>query len=69
MRSLRRAAKLQTFLVVRSELDGVPLATVTAASFPTADGTRVPGYLAMPPGAGAARNLAAIVMTQGAGRP
>ena len=61
----RQSHQLQTFLVVRSELEGVPLARVTAVSFPAADGTQVPGYLTMPPGVEAAKHLPAIVLPHG----
>ena len=61
----RPSNNLETFLVVRSELENVKLATVKPISYPAADGTPVPGYLTLPPGAESAKGLPAIVMPHG----
>ncbi len=61
----RNARQLQTFLVVRSQLEGVKLATVKPISYPAADGTLVPGYLTLPPGQENAKDLPAVVMPHG----
>ncbi len=60
----RAKGELKTFLVVRPKLEGTTLATVKPISFAASDGTRIPGYLTLPPG-GPARNLPAIVMPHG----
>src|SRR4029077_18877879 len=46
----RKAHQLQTFLVVRNELEGVKLASVKAITYPAEDGVMVPAYLTLPPG-------------------
>jgi dipeptidyl aminopeptidase/acylaminoacyl peptidase len=61
----RQTKELRTFLVVRSQLEGVKLAKVQAITYPAADGTLVPGYLTLPPGAESAKGLAAIVLPHG----
>ena len=61
----RPAKKLQTFLVVRSPLEGVTLAKVTPLQYPAADGVMVPGYLTLPPGASSVKGLPAIVLPHG----
>ncbi len=61
----RTARQLDTFLVARSALENVKLANVTPISYPAADGTQVPGYLTLPPGAASAKSLPAIVMPHG----
>jgi dipeptidyl aminopeptidase/acylaminoacyl peptidase len=61
----RNALQLQTFLVVRSQLEGVKLATVKPVNYPAADGTLVPAYLTLPPGQEDAKDLPAIVMPHG----
>lgn len=61
----RKARQLQTFLVVRSELEGVKLASVNPVKYPAADGTSIPGYLTLPPGLENAKGLPAIVMPHG----
>jgi dipeptidyl aminopeptidase/acylaminoacyl peptidase len=61
----KKARQLETFLVVRNELEGVKLATVKPMSYPAADGTLVPGYLTLPPGRENAQGLPAIVMPHG----
>jgi dipeptidyl aminopeptidase/acylaminoacyl peptidase len=61
----RKTHNLQTFLVARSELEGVKLATQKPITYPAADGTSIPGYLTLPPGKESARGLPAIVMPHG----
>jgi dienelactone hydrolase len=61
----RRSKQLRTFLVVRSELEGVRLANVRSIEYPAADGIKVPGYLTLPPGAASMKGLPAIVMPHG----
>jgi len=61
----RPAKKLQTFLVARAELEGVPLATMKAVTYPASDGTSIPAYLTLPPGKESAKGLPAIVMPHG----
>lgn len=61
----RKARHLETFLVVRSELEGVQLANVQPVSYPAADGVMIPGYLTLPPGQETAKGLTAIVMPHG----
>lgn len=61
----RQTKELRTFLVVRSQLEGVKLAKVQPITYPTADGTMVPGYLTLPPGAETAKGLPAIVLPHG----
>ena len=61
----RKAHRLQAFLGVRDELDGVKLASVQAISYPAADGVMVPAYLTLPPGATSAKGLPAIVLPHG----
>jgi dipeptidyl aminopeptidase/acylaminoacyl peptidase len=60
----RRAKTLKPVLEVRPELSATPLGTVRPVSFPSADGTMVPGYLTLPPGS-TGRNIPAIVMPHG----
>lgn len=55
---------LDEVLPARPELNGRTLASVEAVTFPAADGTPIPGYLTLPPGA-ARRGLPAIVMPHG----
>jgi acetyl esterase/lipase len=61
----RRSHQLNTFFVRRNQLEGVKLASVKAVSFPASDGTMIPGYLTLPPGADSATGLPAIVMPHG----
>jgi acetyl esterase/lipase len=61
----RGAHRLQTFLVLRKELEGVKLATVRSVSYPASDGVLIPGYLTLPPGVASAKGLPAIVMPHG----
>ena len=61
----RKTKHLETFLVVRGELEAAQLAQVKSVSYPAADGTMIPAYLTLPPGHGSARGLPAIVMPHG----
>jgi acetyl esterase/lipase len=61
----RRSHQLNTFFVRRNQLEGVRLASVKPVSFPASDGTMIPGYLTLPPGADSAKGLPAIVMPHG----
>jgi dipeptidyl aminopeptidase/acylaminoacyl peptidase len=61
----RATRQLDTFLVVRPELEKVALATRKAISYPAADGVRVPAYLTMPVGREDAKGLPAIVLPHG----
>jgi len=61
----RKSHQLQTFLVVRSQLEGVKLATVQPVSYAATDGTIIPAYLTLPPGKESAKGLPAIVMPHG----
>jgi dienelactone hydrolase len=61
----RKSAQLQTFLVVRSQLEGVKLATQRPVTYAAADGTQIPGYLTLPPGVQSLKGLPAIVMPHG----
>jgi dipeptidyl aminopeptidase/acylaminoacyl peptidase len=61
----RPSKHLRTFLVVRSELEGVALAKVTPMTYPAADGVSVPAYLTLPPGVVNPKGLPAIVLPHG----
>ena len=61
----RKSRQLDTFFVVRNELEGVKLATVKPITFPAKDGTLIPGYLTLPPGVENAKDLPAIVLPHG----
>jgi len=61
----RKAHRLDTFLVVRDELEGVKLASVKPISYPSGDGVMVPAYLTLPPGREDAKGLPAIVLPHG----
>jgi dipeptidyl aminopeptidase/acylaminoacyl peptidase len=61
----RQARRLQTFLVVRDQLEGVKLAEVKPISYPAGDGAMVPGYLTLPPGVQNPKGLPAIVLPHG----
>jgi dienelactone hydrolase len=57
--------RLDTFLVVRSQLEGVTLASVKPVKYPATDGTLIPGYLTLPPGHEDAKGMPTIVMPHG----
>ncbi|HEY0342383.1 MAG TPA: S9 family peptidase, partial [Steroidobacteraceae bacterium] len=61
----RKAHNLETFLVVRSPLEGVKLANVRPISYPGDDGVMIPAYLTLPPGREDAKGLPAIVLPHG----
>ena len=61
----RAAHRLNTFLVVRDELEGVRLAAVRPVTYPSDDGVMVPGYLTLPPGQESGHGLPAIVLPHG----
>ncbi|HEY2808765.1 MAG TPA: alpha/beta fold hydrolase [Steroidobacteraceae bacterium] len=61
----RASSHLQTFLVVRSQLEGVKLAVQRPVTYAAADGTQIPGYLTLPPGVESIKGLPAIVMPHG----
>jgi dipeptidyl aminopeptidase/acylaminoacyl peptidase len=61
----KKLRQLQTFLVVRGELEGVKLASVKPIHYQAADGTMIPGYLTLPPGVDTPKDLPAIVMPHG----
>lgn len=61
----RKSHELRTFLVVRSQLEGVKLAKMTAIHYPAADGTQIPAYLTLPQGQENAKGLPAIVLPHG----
>jgi acetyl esterase/lipase len=61
----RTTHQLQTFLVKRSELEGIGLAHVKPITYTATDGTQIPAYLTLPPGRESARGLPAIVLPHG----
>jgi dipeptidyl aminopeptidase/acylaminoacyl peptidase len=61
----RTTHQLATFLVARDALENVKLATVKPVSFSATDGTSVPAYLTLPPGAASPKGLPAIVLPHG----
>jgi len=61
----RDARKLETFLVVRSALEGVTLAEMRPVEYAARDGVKIPGYLTLPPGRETAKGLPAIVLPHG----
>jgi dipeptidyl aminopeptidase/acylaminoacyl peptidase len=61
----RKTKHLDTFLVVRGELEAARLAQVKPVRYPAADGTLIPGYLTLPRGHEDAHGLPAIVMPHG----
>ena len=61
----RKARQLHPLLAVRDELVNVPLASVEPIKYPAADGTMIPAYLTLPPGAKDSKSRPAIVMPHG----
>jgi acetyl esterase/lipase len=61
----KKLRQLETFLVVRGELEGVKLASVKPIHYQATDGTMIPGYLTLPPGVDTPKDLPAIVMPHG----
>jgi dienelactone hydrolase len=60
----RATRKMGPLMPSRPELEGVKLASVKPVTFAAADGTRIPGYLTLPPGS-TGKNLPALVMPHG----
>jgi dienelactone hydrolase len=60
----RSARSLNEILMVRPQLENVPLAQVRSVSYPAGDGVNVPAYLTLPPGI-EARNLPVVVLPHG----
>lgn len=56
---------LNEILLARPALENVRLATVRPISYPSGDGTTIPGYLTLPPGKENARGLPAVVLPHG----
>jgi acetyl esterase/lipase len=61
----KKLRQLETFLVIRGELEGVKLATVKPIQYQASDGTMIPGYLTLPPGVDTPKDMPAIVMPHG----
>lgn len=61
----KAARSLAEIMLVRPQLENVPLASVRPITYRAADGTPIPGYLTLPPGVESARGLPAIVMPHG----
>ena len=61
----RKSVQLQTLLVVRSQLEGLKFAPQRPVTYAAADGTQIPAYLTLPPGAQSVKGLPAIVMPHG----
>ena len=60
----RKSHELNELLALRPQMRTLTLGSVKAVRYPAADGTQVPAYLTLPPGA-APKNLRAIVMPHG----
>lgn len=60
----RATRHMAIWQAVRPALEGRKLATVRPITYPAADGTMIPAYLTMPPGA-EAKNIPAIVLPHG----
>ncbi|MFN3944904.1 MAG: alpha/beta hydrolase family protein [Allosphingosinicella sp.] len=60
----RQSRQLDEIMLVRPDLEPVPLANVRTISYPAADGTQIPGYLTLPPGSDG-RNLPAVLLPHG----
>lgn len=60
----RKSKRMNELALARPELETVKLATMRHITYPAADGTMIPAYLTLPP-AGAAKNIAAIVLPHG----
>jgi dipeptidyl aminopeptidase/acylaminoacyl peptidase len=61
----RDARSLKEIMRSRPAMQGLKLSQVKAVDYAAADGTRIPGYLTLPPGITEARGLPAIVMPHG----
>ncbi|AXJ97084.1 S9 family peptidase [Sphingomonas sp. FARSPH] len=60
----KKTRHLDAITLARPELEGLPLAEMTAITFEAKDGTKIPAYLTLPPG-GARKGLPTIVMPHG----
>ncbi len=60
----RATRQLNELMLVRPELEDVPLATMRPVSYRAADGAMIPAYLTLPPGS-SGRGLPTIVMPHG----
>ena len=60
----KSSKRLNELMVARPELEGAQLAAMKPITYKAADGTMVPGYLTLPPGA-PGKNLPAIVLPHG----
>jgi acetyl esterase/lipase len=56
---------LNEIMLARPALEHVKLASVKPITYPAADGTAIPAYLTLPPGAADARGLPAVVLPHG----
>lgn len=56
--------QLEAILPVRAELEGVAMGKMNPITYSAADGTKIPGYLTLPPGSNG-KGLPAIVMPHG----
>lgn len=61
----RKARKLDALFDDRPHLNGLKLASMQPVTYPAADGTKIPGYLTLPPGKDSAKGLPALVMPHG----
>jgi dipeptidyl aminopeptidase/acylaminoacyl peptidase len=60
----RQARSLNEILMVRPQLENVPLASVRVVSYPSSDGVNIPAYLTLPPGR-EGRNLPTVILPHG----
>ncbi|HEY0622447.1 S9 family peptidase [Sphingomonas sp.] len=60
----RKTKQLNEIMLARPELEHVAMAPMKHIAYPAADGTMIPAYLTLPPGAGG-KNIPAIVMPHG----
>jgi dipeptidyl aminopeptidase/acylaminoacyl peptidase len=61
----KATSKLEEVLPLRTGVQGLPLSPMRALTYTAADGTRIPAYLTLPPGAADLKGLPAIVMPHG----
>jgi dipeptidyl aminopeptidase/acylaminoacyl peptidase len=61
----KASKRLNEIMLVRPDLESVPLAPVKPIAYRAADGTQIPGYLTLPPGKQDAKGLPALVMPHG----
>ena len=60
----RTTRNLNELMLVRPQLENVPLATERSVTYPAADGTQIPAYLTLPPGR-EARGLPVVIFPHG----